>query len=75
MFQMDCRLLVDNLEMVLQLAKKGCTQPTVSWECMATFSTGERKKSPKGDKRSTETLLILRTFEAAILFAVFFAEC
>lgn len=41
---------------------------------MATFSTGEKEKRPKGDKRSTETLLILRTFEAAILFAVFFAE-
>lgn len=35
---------------------------------MATFSTGERKKRPKGDRRSTETsLLIRRTFEAAIL--------
>ncbi|KAJ7319506.1 Exosome complex component RRP41 [Desmophyllum pertusum] len=35
---------------------------------MATFSTGERKKRPKGDRRSTETsMLIRRTFEAAIL--------
>lgn len=35
---------------------------------MATFSTGERKKRPKGDRRSTETsTLIRRTFEAAIL--------
>ena len=35
---------------------------------MATFSTGERKKRPRGDRRSTETsMLIRRTFEAAIL--------
>ena len=35
---------------------------------MATFSTGERKKRPKGDRRSTESsMLIRRTFEAAIL--------
>ena len=35
---------------------------------MATFSTGERKKRPKGDRRSTETSMhIRRTFEAAIL--------
>lgn len=35
---------------------------------MATFSTGERKKRPKGDRKSTETsMLIRRTFDAAIL--------
>ena len=35
---------------------------------MATFSTGERKKRPKGDRKSTQTtMLIGRTFEAAIL--------
>lgn len=35
---------------------------------MATFSTGERKKRPKGDRRSTETsMLMKRAFEAAIL--------
>ena len=35
---------------------------------MATFSTGERKRRPKGDRKSTElSMAIKRTFEAAIL--------
>ncbi|XP_077127072.1 exosome complex component RRP41-like [Ranitomeya variabilis] len=35
---------------------------------MATFSTGERKRRPHGDRRSTEmTLHLKQTFEAAIL--------
>lgn len=35
---------------------------------MATFSTGERKRKPRGDRKSTElSMIIRRTFEAAIL--------
>ncbi|KAG8534733.1 hypothetical protein GDO81_029580, partial [Engystomops pustulosus] len=35
---------------------------------MATFSTGERKRRPHGDRKSTEmTLHLKQTFEAAIL--------
>lgn len=35
---------------------------------MATFSTGERKKRPKGDRKSTEISLILqKTFDTAIM--------
>jgi exosome complex component RRP41 len=39
---------------------------------MATFSTGERKKKSKGDRRSTEiSLLLKQTFEAAIMSHLF----
>ncbi|XP_031570086.1 exosome complex component RRP41-like [Actinia tenebrosa] len=35
---------------------------------MATFSTGERKRKPRGDRKSTElSMIIRRTFEAAII--------
>eukprot|EP00061_Rhincodon_typus_P003143 g19396.t1 len=35
---------------------------------MATFSTGERKRRPHGDRKSSEmTLHLKQTFEAAIL--------
>jgi exosome complex component RRP41 len=39
---------------------------------MATFSTGERKNRPKGDRRSIEaTSLIKQTFESSILVNLF----
>ena len=39
---------------------------------MATFSTGERKKRPKGDRKSVEiSMAIRRTFEACILTSLY----
>jgi exosome complex component RRP41 len=39
---------------------------------MATFSTGERKKKTKGDRRGIEISLLLRqTFEAAVITTLF----
>lgn len=39
---------------------------------MATFSTGERKKRPKGDRKSVEiSIAIQRTFEACILTSLY----
>lgn len=39
---------------------------------MATFSTGERKRKSKGDRRSTEISLVIRqTFESVILTHLF----